>query len=77
MKEIRSTIDFSIDKAKDLLDSGIAEAKELIKEPSKANDVLIQLETIMKAIPASGEDLMSTIHPERRLAKAVRGSSEK
>ena len=50
-------MDLSLDKAKALLDSGIAEAQELIKEPSKVDDVLIQLENKLKEVPAIGETL--------------------
>ena len=50
-------MDFSLDKAKALLDSGIAEAQELIREPSKVDDVLIQLEDKLKEVPAIGETL--------------------
>ena len=50
-------MDISLDKAKALLDSGIAEAQELIKEPSKVDDVLFQLENRLKDVPAIGETL--------------------
>ena len=53
----RYKMDFSLDKAKALLDSGIAEAQELIREPSKVDDVLIQLEDKLKEVPAIGETL--------------------
>ena len=50
-------MDISLDKAKALLDSGIAEAQELIKEPSKVDDVLLQLENKLRDVPAIGETL--------------------
>ena len=50
-------MDISLDKAKALLDSGIAEAQELIREPSKVDDVLIQMEDRLKEVPAIGETL--------------------
>ena len=50
-------MELSIDKAKALLDTGIAEAQELIKEPSKVDDVLIQLENKLQEVPAIGDTL--------------------
>ena len=50
-------MDISLDKAKALLESGIAEAQELIKEPSKVDDVLIQLENKLRDVPAIGDTL--------------------
>ena len=50
-------MDFSIEKAKSLLDSGIAEAQELIKEPSKIDDILMQLEKKLQDVPAIGQTL--------------------
>ena len=50
-------MDISFEKAKALLDNGIAEAQELIREPSKVDDMLIQLENKLKEVPAIGETL--------------------
>ena len=50
-------MDFSVEKAKSVLDSGIAEAQELIRDPSKVDDLLIQLENRLREIPAVGETL--------------------
>ena len=50
-------MDISIDKAKTLLDSGIAEAQELIKDPSRVDDLLIQLEDKLREGPKIGETL--------------------
>ena len=50
-------MDISLEKAKTLLDSGIVEAQELIKEPSKVDDVLIQLEDKLRDVPAIGDTL--------------------
>ena len=47
----------SIDKAKSLLEGGISEAQELIKNPSKVDDLLVQLENMLKEVPAVGETL--------------------
>ena len=49
-------MDISLDNAKALLDSGIAEAQELIKEPSKV-DLLLQFEAKLKEVPAIGDTL--------------------
>ena len=50
-------MDFSIEKAKGLLESGIAEAQTLIREPSKVDDVLVQLEVKLREVPAIGDTL--------------------
>ena len=50
-------MNIALDKAKALLDGGIAEAQELIKEPSKVDDLLIQLENKLRDVPAIGETL--------------------
>lgn len=50
-------MDFSVEKAKSVLDSGIAEAQELIRDPSKVDYLLIQLENRLREIPAVGETL--------------------
>ena len=46
-----------MEKARALLENGVAEAQELIKEPSKVDDVLIQLENKLQEVPAIGETL--------------------
>ena len=46
-----------MEKAKALLETGIAEAQELIKEPSKVDEVLIQMENKLQEVPAIGETL--------------------
>lgn len=46
---------FSVDKAKELLGSGMAQAQELVKDPSKIDDLLIQLEAKLKEIPKVGD----------------------
>ena len=50
-------MDISIEKAKSLLDSGIAEAQDLIRDPSKVDDMLVQLEGKLREVPAVGETL--------------------
>lgn len=47
-------MEFSLEKAKDLLDGGIAEAQELIREPAKLDDLLEQLEGRLQDVPAVG-----------------------
>ena len=50
-------MNISLENAKALLDSGITEAQELIKEPSKVDDLLLQFETKLKEVPAIGDTL--------------------
>ena len=50
-------MELSMEKAKALLETGIAEAQELIKEPSKVDEVLIQMENKLQEVPAIGEKL--------------------
>ena len=50
-------MDFSLDRAKELLNKGTAEAQELITNPSKVDELLVQLEEKLKTVPAIGETL--------------------
>ena len=50
-------MDFSLDQAKELLNKGTAEAQELITNPSKVDELLVQLEEKLKTVPAIGETL--------------------
>ena len=50
-------MDFNLDQAKELLDKGIAEAQEIIRNPSKVDELLLQLEEKLKTVPAIGETL--------------------
>ena len=50
-------MDFSMEKAKDLLEIGAAEAQELIQDPPKVDEVLVQLENKLQEVPAIGETL--------------------
>ena len=50
-------MEFSIDKAKALLDRGIAEAQGLIGDPSRVDELLVQLENKLREVPAIGETL--------------------
>ena len=50
-------MEFSIEAAKGLLDKGIAEAQGLIEDPSRIDDLLVQLENKLKEVPKIGETL--------------------
>ena len=50
-------MDFNIDQAQELLNKGISEAQEVIKNPSNVDELLIQLEEKLKSVPAIGETL--------------------
>ena len=52
-------MDFSMDQAQGLLNKGIAEAQEVIQNPSKVDDILIQLEEKLRTVPAIGNTLSS------------------
>lgn len=49
--------EFNIEKAKEVLDSGMSQAQELIQDPSKIKDLLAQVEEKIKEIPVIGTDL--------------------
>ena len=46
-----------MNQTQELLDRGIAEAQEVIQNPSKVDDLLVQLEEKLKSVPAIGETL--------------------
>ena len=48
---------FSIEKAKEVIDSGIGQAQELIKDPSRIDELLVQLEEMLRGIPTVGTTL--------------------
>ena len=50
-------MDFSVDKARSLLEAGVSEAQDLIRDPSKVDDILVQLEDKLGQVPAIGETL--------------------
>ena len=50
-------MEFGMDQARELLDRGISEAQEVIQNPSKVDELLIQLEDRLKAVPAIGDTL--------------------
>ena len=50
-------MEFSIETAKMLLDKGVAEAQELIRDPGKIGELLVQLENKLGEVPVIGETL--------------------
>ena len=50
-------MDFNMDQAQDLLNNGISEAQGIIHDPSKVDEILIQLEEKLKEVPAIGNTL--------------------
>ncbi len=48
---------FSMEQAQGILNRGTAEAEELIRNPSKVDEVLMQLEEKLKNVPAIGKTL--------------------
>ena len=50
-------MNFNLDQAQELLNKGISEAEGLIKDPSRVDELLIQLEAKLKEVPAVGETL--------------------
>ena len=50
-------MDFNMEKAQNLLDMGIGDAQELIQNPSKVDEILVQLEEKLTEVPAIGNTL--------------------
>ena len=50
-------MEFGIERAQEVLNSEIAEAEEVLRNPSKADDILMQLEEKLKAVPVIGSTL--------------------
>ena len=50
-------MEFNLDQAQERLNKGIAEAQEIVQNPSKVDELLVQLEEKLKAVPAIGETL--------------------
>ncbi|MBR2822140.1 MAG: DUF1232 domain-containing protein [Clostridia bacterium] len=50
-------MEFNMEQAQGLLNKGISEAQEVIQNPSKVDDLLMQLEDKLKTVPAIGETL--------------------
>ena len=47
----------NMDQVKSLLENGAAQAEQIINDPSKVDEVLIQLEEKLREVPAIGENL--------------------
>lgn len=50
-------MDFGIERAQEVLDSEIREAEEVLQNPSRVDDILVQLEEKLKAVPVIGSTL--------------------
>ena len=50
-------MNFSMEQAQEVLNKGIVEAEEVVKNPSKVDEILIQLEDKLKAVPVIGKTL--------------------
>ncbi len=50
-------MEINMDQAQVLLNRGISEAQEVITNPSRVDDLLMQLEAKLKSVPAIGETL--------------------
>ena len=50
-------MEFGVERAQEVLDSEIAEAEGVLNNPSKMDDILLQLEEKLKEVPAIGSTL--------------------
>ena len=50
-------MDLNMEQAQELLDKGVEEAQEVIQNPSKVDELLLQLEEKLKEVPAIGNTL--------------------
>ena len=50
-------MNIDLDRIRTLLDSGAAQAEQIINDPSKVDEVLVQLEEKLKEVPVIGEQL--------------------
>ena len=50
-------MDFEMERAQEVLDNEIAEAEAVLQNPSKVDDILLQLEEKLKAVPIIGSTL--------------------
>ena len=50
-------MEFGVERAQEVLDSEIAEAEQVLNNPSKVDDILLQLEEKLKAVPVIGSTL--------------------
>ena len=50
-------MEFGVERAQEVLDNEIAEAEEVLDNPSRMDDILLQLEEKLKAVPVIGSTL--------------------
>ena len=50
-------MELNMEQAQELLDKGVEEAQEVIQNPSKVDEILLQLEEKLKEVPAIGSTL--------------------
>ena len=50
-------MEFSMEQAQEELNKGIAEAEELVKNPSRVDEILVQLEEKLNGVPVIGSTL--------------------
>jgi len=50
-------MEFGVERAQEVLDSEIAEAEEVLNNPSRVDDILLQLEEKLKTVPVIGSTL--------------------
>ena len=50
-------MEMNMEQAQELLDKGVEEAEEVIQNPSKVDEILLQLEAKLKEVPAIGSTL--------------------
>jgi uncharacterized membrane protein YkvA (DUF1232 family) len=50
-------MEFSMEQAQEVLDRELAEAETIVKSPSRVDEILMQLEEKMKAVPVIGSTL--------------------
>ena len=50
-------MEMNMEQAQELLDKGVEEAEEVIQNPSKVDEILLQLEDKLKEVPAIGSTL--------------------
>ena len=50
-------MEFNMDQARGLLDNGMEEAQQVIQNPSKVDEILVQLEEKLKEVPTVGKTL--------------------
>ena len=52
---------FNVDEAREIIESGIAQAQEILSDPEKINDLLKQLEQKVKELPSSMGEALGNI----------------